>query len=201
MSLKLPKNVFLFNIKEYFNRKEKLLREKHSSIEEKLNEYEIISPNEGIFQIKDINQVIDKGMQLIHDAKQLIMANLFHQPLNIFKDALEKKAAEGVKVLVKVYEPVDLKGCHVIEHTYAHEMNLRTEPIDWHSDWCEIIVDDSEFLIAFFEKNGKSVFQALWSKNTYLDLILFSGFANKFILSMITKSIYAGKTTKKFKQI
>ena len=142
----------------------------------------------------NVDQVIKKGIDLISNAKKVVRANLYPFPLKVFKKSLERKAAEGVKVLAKVYEPVQLKKCHVVEHTFAHEFNFRTGPIDWKSDWCIIVVDDKEFLIAFFEKGGKGILQAIWSKSTYLNLILFSDLANKFVLSKITKSIFAEKS-------
>ena len=88
------------------------------------------TPNEGIYKIENIEQVIDKGIELIRSAKKVVMANLFPFPATVFKDILEEKAAEGVMVLVKVYEPIELKGCHVVDHTYAYELEALSEPID-----------------------------------------------------------------------
>ena len=82
---------------------------------------------------------------------------------------------------------MELEGCHVVIPSSEYR------PVNWSFDWCNIIIDDKEFLIAFLEENGSGVLQAIWSKSTYINLVLFSGFAHEFILTLISNSLYSGK--------
>jgi hypothetical protein len=41
----------------------------------------------------------------------------------------------------------------------------------WKGDWLNIVVDCREFVLALLKKEGGGVFEALWSRNSYLALL------------------------------
>ncbi|RLD25465.1 MAG: hypothetical protein DRI75_13320 [Bacteroidetes bacterium] len=176
-------------IAEYFKLQEENLKNNRTVIEGQLKKYAAKTPREGIFQIDKIDQVFEKGMQLIRKASQIIMVDLFPYPMSIFKDLLEERAAEGLKVLVKTYEPINLKGCHVVVP------GSKAQPLNWNCDWCNIISDDKQFLISFLEKEGSGVLQAIWSKSSYLNIVLGSGYLHEYVLSRISNTINSGESS------
>ena len=186
---KNPKECFPVPISEYLELVENNFKKNKLIIENKLKKYSAKSPREGIFQIDNIEQVLEKTRLLINEANRIIMVDASSYSIEIFKELLEKRAAEGIKVLVKTYEPIKLNGCQVVVPS------SEVRKIDWNDDWCNIITDDKEFLISFFEKGGKSVLQAIWSKSDYLAIILFSGFLHEFILGHISSTILSGKSS------
>ncbi|MFC1565607.1 TrmB family transcriptional regulator [Candidatus Neomarinimicrobiota bacterium] len=184
---KKPKEWIPVPIEEYFDVLEQNLNTNRTVLKSQLKKYSIKSPKEGIFQLDEIEQVIEKGKKLIREANHTIMADLFPNTIEFFKDELEEKASKGIKVFVKTYETVDLKGCNVVVP------NSEYRQIEWNCDWCNIIVDNSEFLIAFLEKDQEGVLQAIWSKSSYLNLILVSGYLHEFILGQISNQIFSKK--------
>jgi hypothetical protein len=183
------KECYPLPIAEYFSVLEENFKSKRASIEDQLKKYSASVPQDGIFQIDQIDQVFEKAKKLIRESKHTLMVDLYPFPLNLLKELLEERASDGIKVLVKAYEPIELTDCHVVVPTSEYG------PLDWTCDWCNIISDDKQFLISFLEKEGSGVLQAIWSKSSYLNIVLGSGYLHEYVLSRISNTINSGESS------
>lgn len=179
-----PKECIPVPIKEYFNSLESTLKENRKSLEEDLKQFENIQPREGIFQIDSMNQLIEKARDIINNAKSTIMIDSSPQILQIFKDIIEKRASQGINVLIKNYDSRLLKNCDCVTSVSTDK------ELEWKTSWCDIITDEGEFLLGVFNKENSDILQAVWSKSRYISTVLLSGFLHEFVHTKLTNTIY-----------
>ena len=188
---KSPKEIHPVPILEYLQLIENNFNKNKITLENELTKYASKSPREGIFQIDSVKQAIEKAKQLITDANSVIMIDATTPLLTTLKKILEKRASDGIMVLIKAYEPIEINGCHIVFTSDEY----RT--IDWDDQWCNIISDEKEFLISVFENDINSVLQAIWSKSEYLSITIISGFLHEFVLARISSLILDGTPSEK----
>lgn len=167
-------------INDYLSQMEKNFKKKRAEIEISLKHLNTIPRADGIYRLENSEQVYIKSGQIIENSEIIILVDAYPAPLERIKEDLEKKAQQGVKIYIKVYEPIDIKGCEIIENFGNEEDRL-----NWPCDWFSIVGDATQFLISFLKKENQGLYQAAWSQSPFLSLIIYSGYANEIILSRV----------------
>lgn len=117
----------------------------------------------GIFHLRTVDQVIERGRAMLDRAQEIVLCDLFPGPLAILHDALVATAAKDVLVVCRQYGRVQMPG-------------VITQPLDesdpalesWLGHQISIVVDAEEHLIGLLSEDMGSVCEAVWSDSTFL---------------------------------
>lgn len=134
------------------------------------------SGDDRVYQLGDADQVIERARAMLASAKTVVLADAFPKVLNHIAPQLEGAAKRGVKVAVRVYEPVRLKGATVlVPFDAARVLAL------WPGEQLNIVVDAEQYMLALFAKDAQSVHQAIWSNSTFLSCMQHNGLSAELI--------------------
>jgi sugar-specific transcriptional regulator TrmB len=117
----------------------------------------------GIFHLRTVDQVIERGSAMLDRARRIVLCDLFPGPLQILKEALIATAKRDVLVVCRQYGRVQMPG-------------VMTLPLDepdpalesWLGQQISIVVDAEEHLIGLLTDDMGSVCEAVWSDSTFL---------------------------------
>ena len=116
-----------------------------------------------IYQLATIPQVIERCRSMLASAEERVLMELFPEPLDMLRDAVEATAARGVDVSARLYAPGSLAGVRIVQSPFGEKT------IDMmRSQWVAAFVDGRQFLLGHLYTGGKGVYQAIWSRNPYL---------------------------------
>ena len=131
-----------------------------------------------LYRITTLEQVVLRAHTLIESAEQIILFDLFAQPLTMLRDALTAAHDRGVVVAGLVYEsprpapylqvPVSAKD-FVTKHWPGLQLSL--------------IADAREVLLALLDEPSEAVLQGFWSDSAYLACVHHSGLAAEIRLA------------------
>lgn len=131
-----------------------------------------------IYQIRTARQVLERAQSMIEDAREIVLFDLFPEPLAVLAPALEAAAASGIVVVGRTYGD-------------ATALNLPrvTTPLDavhpWPGQQISIIVDAEQYLQALLSADGGEVLHGLWSESRYLACLQHSGLASEIRLATL----------------
>jgi len=122
-----------------------------------------------IYYLTSVDQVIERTRTMLKGAKNAALLELFPLTVPLFVADLEAAAKRGVAVVVKVYEPVTLKGVTVVRPDEAARV-VST----WPGQQISIATDGEQFLTALLSQDASTVHQALWSNSTFLSCFYYN---------------------------
>ena len=171
-------------IKEYLDQLERDFKVKRGKIEESMQKRKPPKTFAGIYRFENIDQVFERAIQALKNAKNIALVDASPKPLERIKETLIETAAAGVRVVLEAYAPVSLPGCEMVDSLLEKEVFEA-----WPGDWLNVIIDGREYIMAFFDKQKEKVHQAVWSKSLYLSLMIHNGFIAEFILAKIRRML------------
>lgn len=164
-------------ITDYLNILEEQFRLKRKHAESQLQDLGKLPGKEGIYKLQTVEQVYERCKTMFDNTEQVILADIFPTPLHNLKAELEDIAKnKGVEVHLKVYEPVDLENCNIINTFNAEEL-LEL----WNGQWVVVVSDVKEALIAVITDDGKDVRYGIWTRNPYISFIVYNGAMNELV--------------------
>ncbi|MCP4573471.1 MAG: hypothetical protein GY838_14030 [bacterium] len=122
-----------------------------------------------IYQLTTVEQIHDRVRRMLNESEERVLIEIYPQPLELLRDAMEDAAARGVVVAARVYEPAEIAGVTTIVSPFA--------AADWNvfpSQWIGAYVDGSQYLQASFTPDGQQVHQAVWSASPLLAWSIYS---------------------------
>lgn len=122
-----------------------------------------------LWEISNVDQVYETFRRLLAESRERVLSELFPEPLEILRDALEATAARGIIVVVRIYQPSRLDGVRTVLSPYGNR-NLRA----WQSQWMSLYTDGLQYLQANLMNGGRGVHHAVWSRNSYVSRTLYS---------------------------
>lgn len=131
-----------------------------------------IKPAEGddrVYYLTSVEQVIERARGMLRAARDAALLELFPRTVPLIAADLEATAKRGVKVALKAYEPVTIKGVIVAASSEAQRV-LSV----WPGQQISIAVDGEQFLTALLSQDVSSVHQALWSNSTFLSCFYYN---------------------------
>jgi len=130
----------------------------------------------GIFQMKNVDQVYQKFLDILHGCKENAFVEIFPGPFDVLKQPIKEVSQNGINIHVRVYNKETLDGVKIIQSPYGEETFQH-----WKGAWLSIFADGSEFLMALLSPTNDTVLHAMWSNNPYLAWA-FSGYISRDFL-------------------
>jgi predicted transcriptional regulator len=137
-------------------------------------------PSDKIFQLRNPAQTLARARQMLAEATEVVLFDLFPTPLTALRSELTAAAARGVQVGGVVYAP---NPPHEFLCLPSHGQP-RT-PDNWPGSQLTLVVDARQFLVALFSRDGHELHHAFWSDSVYLSCIQHSGLGCELRLSAL----------------
>jgi hypothetical protein len=100
---------------------------------------------------------------MLDEAVERVLLELFPVPLAELRDAVEKTAARGVDVTVRIYRPDSLAGVRIVQSPFG-EASIK----EVGAEWLSVLVDGRQCLLGSLARGGDAVLQALWTESPLL---------------------------------
>jgi sugar-specific transcriptional regulator TrmB len=140
-----------------------------------------------VYTLRSPDQVLERARRMLDRCQEVALVDVFPLPLAALQPDLEKTAARGVQVTVKVYGPAEVQGARVVPDPRADETFKR-----WPGQWMNLVTDGREHLVAFLSADGRSVHQAVWSGSVYLSWVYHSAVGSEIALDAVRGALAAG---------
>jgi HTH-type transcriptional regulator, sugar sensing transcriptional regulator len=137
-------------------------------------------PSDKIFQLRSPTQVLTRARQMLADAREVVLFDLFPMPLGHLKAELAAATARGVQVGGIVYAPDAPR-----EFLCLPSQGQPRTPDNWPGAQLTLVVDARQFLVALFSNDGSAIHHAYWSDSVYLSCIQHSGLGCELRLSAL----------------
>ncbi len=119
-----------------------------------------------VYTLRAGDQVLERARAMLGRAREIVLGDLFPVPLEALAGDLATAAARGVRIVVKVYSPLDVPGvAEVPEADAARALS------GWPGQQLSLVVDAEEHLLAFFDATLAKVLQAVWSRSAFLSCL------------------------------
>lgn len=154
---------------EFFTQYETALRRKSRQLERALEE---ITPKEPISQmhkLQSFDQTLGRALRIIDEAKATLVVDAFPEVLDRLRLPLEKRARDGVRILIHTYEPYVIDGCKVVVPRSDSALWQRVPERAF-----DIAADGEQCIIANFSRDYTQVIEALYSNHLYLSLMIYA---------------------------
>jgi sugar-specific transcriptional regulator TrmB len=125
-----------------------------------------------IYQLKSPVQLYERAAQLVNNARQILLFDLFPQPLEQLLPLLLQAHARGVTVAGLCYGERPAVGFHVSQGRTDAAVFER-----WPGMQLSLVADAREHLLALISSDGASVRHGVWSDSAYLACLQHSGLA------------------------
>jgi sugar-specific transcriptional regulator TrmB len=133
-----------------------------------------------VYYLNSVEQVVERARSMLKAAKRAALLELFPRTVAFLSADLEAAAKRGVKVAVKVYEPVKLAGVIVVA-TREVERVLSV----WPGQQISIAVDGEQFMTALLSQDATAIHQALWSNSTFLSCFYYNALNVEHVLTEV----------------
>lgn len=137
-------------------------------------------PDEKSYQLQSVDLVLEKSRRMLESCQTVAMVDAFPKLVKILLPAIEEAIGRGVEVYLQVYEPVEVKGAHVVL------IDVHSRVLEyWRSQQLNLVIDGREHLLALLSDGLEDIYQATWSRNLYLSSMLHMGFSNHYVVHRI----------------
>ena len=140
--------------------------------------------DEQVYQINQVDQVMEQSLNLIKNAEHKLMVEAEPNAVPFFKEALEQAAQRGVEVWAKIYLPENIKGVNTVVREKGHEIYARTNDISF-----KFAADGRTMLIADITSDAKNVIQAFRSNSALMSMSIYSALLYEIILTDLKQLI------------
>ena len=151
-----------------------------------------------IYQLQTGDQVFARLRKMLSRCQRVAILDLFPLPVQRLQSDIVAAAKRGVRITLKVYEPLKLPGTGI-------EIILDSEAADkirrWPGQWANGIIDGEEYLLAFLSQDCHQAFQAVWSNNFYLARIYYSAIIHEIMFSAVETVAEGGGKLSRLKAI
>jgi HTH-type transcriptional regulator, sugar sensing transcriptional regulator len=136
-----------------------------------------------IYQLKTTSQIYERADGMIAGAGEILLFDLFPEPLARLEPALRQAHARGVVVAGLVYDsPPSLPFPVVV----ANSSTIVAER--WPGLQLSLVADAREHLLALLSPDGATVRHGVWSDSAYLACLAHSGLAAEIQMSSVNPS-------------
>ncbi|MFT7776197.1 TrmB family transcriptional regulator [Roseateles sp.] len=163
---------------ELFSRLRHSFDEQAQVAEQRLSALFAPSPEDRLYQLKNLPQALERARTLIASARETLLFDLFPMPLAQLRPELDAAHARGVLVGGTTYEPLGDAGFTHLLSPGAGSVAER-----WPGHQITLIADGREVLLALVAPNGLSLHHGFWSDSAYLACLHHSGLAAEMRLS------------------
>jgi HTH-type transcriptional regulator, sugar sensing transcriptional regulator len=138
------------------------------------------SSDEGVYDLLTVDQVAERFRTMLEQAEHRVVIDAFPEVITAFTGDIERCAARGVNITVKVYEPLDISGVETIVAYHPQDLLER-----WPGQWLNIVIDSVQHMLAFLTQDCDGVHRAVWSDSQHLSSIYYCGIFAEITLDKI----------------
>lgn len=135
-------------------------RERAAEVLENLSRDE---SEEGVYTLKAVDQVLERARSMLQRAEEIVLLDIFPGPFSELAEDLRAAADRGIRVVAKVYEPVEIPGMETVLEPEAERVFAM-----WPGQQLTVVRDAEEHLIGLLSGGLDAVLQAVWSNSLYL---------------------------------
>ena len=128
------------------------------------------APADKIFQLRQASQVMARARRMLAKAREIVLFDLFPEPLNALAPDLARAAARGVQVAGIVYSVDAPKEFLCL----PSQEEARTRS-NWPGSQLTLVIDAREFLVALLSNDLSEARHGFWSDSVYLACLQHSG--------------------------
>lgn len=143
--------------------------------------------DEAVYQLDGTDHVLTTAIDAIDSAKAVILGDIEPVVLPYVQSALERAAARGVEVRVKIYEPADIKGVHITLRVKGRDVYSRTNDVALH-----INVDGNNDVLAVFSRDMGRVLQAFTTQSALMNMKHYCALLYELTLTDIKQNLRSG---------
>jgi len=158
-----------------------------SELEQQLKQLPDQQDDESVYQLKNTEQVLTTGKQIIEQANSIIVAELKPETAEYFAPFLAQAVTRGVEVRVKVYQAIDIKGAKITLRQKGEQVYSKTENTSF-----KLCADGRDSLTALLTADLLQVIQAFKSKSALICMEMYCGLIYELILTDLKQAIPAG---------
>jgi sugar-specific transcriptional regulator TrmB len=130
------------------------------------------SGDDRIYQLKSADQAMQRALAMIEAAREVVMFDLFPEPLEALRQALEAAAARGVTVAGTSYGPTaDVPAPFIVSRGADYVFRR------WPGQQVVVVADAREHLAALLSHDGRQVLHGVWSDSAWLACAHHNGLA------------------------
>ena len=162
----LPAERFLANLEARFQAQKEEARQALQRLSPIKNK-----TDDRVYVYQSAAAVINQAKAMLRSCQKIAVLDAFPLALEALSADLVAIAAQGKRVVVLAYQPIDLPGCHVeIVDTGDATMAQLFE-----GQQLNLVIDSLETMLSLLSLDLKTVRQAVWSKSVYLSFIMHVG--------------------------
>jgi sugar-specific transcriptional regulator TrmB len=133
-----------------------------------------------LYRIRAVSQALSRARTLIGNAQEIILFDLFPQPLTMVHEALIEASERGVTVAGLVYgKPTGTL------YTQVRAASADFVAERWPGRQMSLIADAREVLLVLIEHGGEGLLQGIWSDSVYLACLHHSGLSSEIRLAAL----------------
>ncbi|HEX5437986.1 MAG TPA: helix-turn-helix domain-containing protein [Gemmatimonadaceae bacterium] len=125
-----------------------------------------------IYQLKSPDQVMQRALTMVEGAREILLFDLFPEPFETLRPALERSAREGTVVAGVTYGPAAQAPAKFTVVRGADYVASR-----WPGRQVTVVADAREHLAALLSRDGASVLHGTWSDSAWLACMHHNGLA------------------------
>lgn len=171
-------------IEELLGQMERRFRERRDRAAAAVSQLDTASDDDRIYQLTTPDQVYERARQLLREAEDIVIMELFPIPLKEMRATVEETALRGVDVSVRIYEPAPLDHVDLIISPPEFETLKNAQ-----AQAMSLFIDGMRYLYALFSLDGDGVHQAVWSASPFLSWSYFTFVQSDFLLSKLLPAL------------
>ena len=156
-----------------------------------LKQIETSEPDDKVYRLKNIEQVYEKCRVLLSQANDIVLIDGFLPALQPLLEDIMQVHDRGVKVASHSYEDDVVPATRVFHNPKGKQVREK-----WKGQWLNLIVDGSNFIMAYFSADLAKVPQAVWSRSDYISGVYYSALQAELQLSELKSTLLKADSLK-----
>ena len=137
-----------------------------------------------VYRIESADHAYARCAEMVQGARRSAYVDAFPAALERIRPLLGGAVKRGVTVAVKAYAPTELAGA-----TSAIPAQAAVTLARWPGEWLNVVVDAGTTLLAFFERGGDVLRQAVWTDSPYISLVYQSALAGEIGMAYVQQHL------------
>jgi sugar-specific transcriptional regulator TrmB len=142
------------------------------------------STEEGVYDLGDRDQALQRARSMIAGARDVVLADLFPKVVDLLREDLANAAARGVAVAVLTYAETRIDGVHIAGKEWQQQIRAR-----WPGQWLNVVVDGAEALLAYLDDSASALRQGVWTRSPHVAWVCHSGLVSEIALADLTLAL------------
>lgn len=159
---------------EWLNQLERQFQLRKQNASDMLAKLGTSPQDDRLYQLHTRTQVLERARAMLLRCKHSAVMDIYPAVLTALTDDIEAATSRGIEIVVKTYQPIELREVRVIVRPRGHEI---TEALP--GDMISLNIDGVEHLLAVMPSDGDRVFQAIWTGSAVVSFLLYNGLINE----------------------